>query len=73
MRVTPTLAVRRAMQSMGYHVVYTNKYKTMRTVKCYGSGPELEGRLRLVLFVLGIQPKFRKGRRGRCTIVQLPL
>ena len=73
MKIAPTIAVRRVMRSMGYNTIYTNKYKTMRTVKCYGSSRELQDAIKLTLFALGIDVKIRTGVKYRSTIVQLPL
>lgn len=73
MKTRPTLAVRRVMQRLGYIGIYTNRYKTMRTVKCYGRSRQLDDALKVTLFALGITPQIRRTVRGGGTIVQLPL
>lgn len=73
MKTRATLVVRRVMQNMGYTGIYTNRYKTMRTVKCYGRSQQLEDTLKITLFALGIIPQIRRTVRGGGTIVQLPL
>jgi hypothetical protein len=41
----PTLIVRGVMRDFGKNWVWTNKHKTMRSVKCYSGGKEKDARL----------------------------
>lgn len=69
----PTLVVRSIMRSMGHTMIWTNKYKTMRTVKCWGRSDAMDNVLKVTLFAMGIEPKIRRTQRGGGTIVELPL
>jgi hypothetical protein len=60
----PTLIVREVMRRFGKTWLYTNKYKTMRTVKCYAGKPrndiKMVEAIKRALKKVGIKPEIRQ-------------
>lgn len=54
--IRPTALVRNIMKKFGkaQELIFTNSYKNCRTVKCYGSSPEMESTIRNELTAAGV-------------------